>query len=175
MCIILEDFAGDVPGEFWLATFSHKNEEKNPATKIREKSSGSTTKIRKKKENVLPKTGPKTLGARLKGRTTAYASKKVSEKVLGRVLGIGSQKGSWKGVCYGFYNKKGSEKGSQRGSLKFSRRCLRSMPPQRDTVKMHDHDDPQGCQSTHPRIAPSCNSHNIDSSPGAAHRASDQV
>ena len=34
---ILEDFAGDFPGGFFLDTFSHKNEEKKSGDKIREK------------------------------------------------------------------------------------------------------------------------------------------
>ena len=41
------------------------------------------------------------LGARLRGRTATWRSKKGSEKVLERVLGKGSQKGSEKGACYG--------------------------------------------------------------------------
>ena len=35
--LILEDFAGDFPGGFFWALFSHKNEEKKSGDKIREK------------------------------------------------------------------------------------------------------------------------------------------
>ena len=51
----LEDFAGDFPGGFFWH-FSHKNEEKNPATKSAKKSGGSKIKIREK--SILPKIGP---------------------------------------------------------------------------------------------------------------------
>ena len=42
-----------------MGTFSHKNEEKNPARKSANKSGGSKRKIREK--SVLPKAGPKVL------------------------------------------------------------------------------------------------------------------
>ena len=55
-CIKFGGFCRGFSWRIFLGTFSHKNEEKNPATKSATKSGGSKNKIREK--SVLPKTDP---------------------------------------------------------------------------------------------------------------------
>ena len=56
-CIKFGEFSRGFSWRIFLGTFSHKNEEKNPARKSAKKSGGSKIKIREK--SVLPKAGPK--------------------------------------------------------------------------------------------------------------------
>ena len=55
-CINFGGFSRGFSWRIFLGTFSHKNEEKNPAKKSAKKSGGSKIKIREK--SVLPKAGP---------------------------------------------------------------------------------------------------------------------
>ena len=105
-CINFGGFSRGFSWRIFLGTFSHKNEEKNPARKSAKKSGGSKRKIREK--SVLPKAGP--------NRSLATFHRTLKSQCIIAVSCLGNRAIS--GVRDGHRNRKSQKNRSDFGALR---------------------------------------------------------